>query len=88
MHHFQRFPAAPTPSTPAAACRVARASSPTRERVGTFEAMPNCHNVKSLTNHEYGYRLRVGNYRVLFNWDGEIKVVEVEEVKKRDERTY
>jgi len=34
------------------------------------------------------YRLRVGNYRVLFNWDGEIKVVESEEVKKRDERMY
>ncbi|MDN7492542.1 type II toxin-antitoxin system RelE/ParE family toxin [Burkholderia sp. AU45274] len=59
-----------------------------RDSVGTLEAMPNCHNVKSLTNHEYEYRLRVGNYRVLFNWDGEIKVVEIEEVKKRDERTY
>ncbi|KVH68835.1 MULTISPECIES: type II toxin-antitoxin system RelE family toxin [Burkholderia] len=59
-----------------------------RDSVVTLEAMPNCHNVKSLTNHEYDYRLRVGNYRVLFNWDGEIKVVEIEEVKKRDERTY
>ncbi|MFP3335783.1 type II toxin-antitoxin system RelE/ParE family toxin, partial [Pseudomonas sp. SIMBA_064] len=39
-------------------------------------------------NHEYGYRLRVGNYRVLFNWDGVIRVVEIEEVRKRDERTY
>ncbi|AQQ29562.1 cytotoxic translational repressor of toxin-antitoxin stability system [Burkholderia gladioli] len=59
-----------------------------RDSVDTLEAMPNCQNVKSLTNHEYDYRLRVGNYRVLFNWDGEIKVVEIEEVKKRDERTY
>ncbi|KVE36059.1 type II toxin-antitoxin system RelE family toxin [Burkholderia sp. TSV86] len=59
-----------------------------RDSVDTLVAMPNCQNVKSLTNHEYGYRLRVGNYRVLFNWDGEIKVVEIEEVKKRDERTY
>lgn len=59
-----------------------------RDSVVTLEAMPNCHNVKSLSNHEYDYRLRVGNYRVLFNWDGEIKVVEIEEVKKRDERTY
>jgi mRNA-degrading endonuclease RelE of RelBE toxin-antitoxin system len=39
-------------------------------------------------NHEYDYRLRVGNYRVLFNWDGEIKVDESEEVKKRDECMY
>jgi hypothetical protein len=41
-----------------------------------------------LTNHEHEYRLRVGSYRVLFNWDGTIKVVEIEEVRKRDERTY
>ncbi|RKT98658.1 cytotoxic translational repressor of toxin-antitoxin stability system [Burkholderia sp. Nafp2/4-1b] len=59
-----------------------------RDSVSTLDTMPNCRNVKSLTNHQYGYRLRVGNYRVLFNWDGEIKVVEIEEVKKRDERTY
>jgi mRNA-degrading endonuclease RelE of RelBE toxin-antitoxin system len=39
-------------------------------------------------NREYDYRLRVGNYRVLFNWDGEIKVDESEEVKKRDECMY
>ena len=24
-------------------------------------------NIKKLTNHQYDYRLRVGNYRVLFN---------------------
>lgn len=45
-------------------------------------------NVKSLTNSEYGYRLRVGNYRVFFNFDGSVHIVTVEEVKKRDERTY
>ncbi|WP_175972127.1 type II toxin-antitoxin system RelE family toxin [Burkholderia sp. BCC0322] len=59
-----------------------------RDSVITLETMPNCQNVKSLTNHQSGYRLRIGNYQVLFNWDGEIKVVEIEEVKKRDERTY
>jgi mRNA interferase RelE/StbE len=59
-----------------------------RDGVGTLTAMPECQNVKALTNHQYGYRLRVGNYRVLFNWDGSIKVVEIEEVRKRDERTY
>ncbi|SIO15965.1 type II toxin-antitoxin system RelE family toxin [Paraburkholderia phenazinium] len=59
-----------------------------RDGVGTLAAMPDCQHVKSLTNHQYGYRLRVGNYRVLFNWDGTIKVVEIEEVRKRDERTY
>jgi mRNA-degrading endonuclease RelE of RelBE toxin-antitoxin system len=45
-------------------------------------------NVKSLTNHEYGYRLRVGNYRVFFDFDGAVHIVSIEEVRKRDERTY
>ena len=45
-------------------------------------------NVKALTNHEYGYRLRVGNYRVFFDFDGAVRIVNIEEVRKRDERTY
>jgi len=45
-------------------------------------------NVKALADHEYGYRLRVGNYRVLFEFDGEIHVISIEEVRKRNERTY
>ena len=49
---------------------------------------PNVQNVKSLTNHTYGYRMRVGNYRVLFNVFETIEVVSIEEVKKRDESTY
>ena len=45
-------------------------------------------NVKALTNHEYGYRLRAGNYRVFFDFDGAVRIVNIEEVRKRDERTY
>lgn len=45
-------------------------------------------NVKSLKDHEYGYRLRVGSYRVLFDFDGIVRIVSIEEVRKRDERTY
>lgn len=45
-------------------------------------------NVKMLTDHAYGYRLRVGNYRVFFNYDGAVSIVKIEEVRKRDERTY
>lgn len=45
-------------------------------------------NVKALTDHGYGYRLRVGNYRVFFNFDGAVCIVSIEEVRKRDERTY
>jgi mRNA-degrading endonuclease RelE of RelBE toxin-antitoxin system len=50
--------------------------------------MPEVSQVKALVGHDYAYRLRVGNYRVMFNWDGAIKVVSIQEVKKRDERTY
>lgn len=50
--------------------------------------MPNCQNVVALTSHHYGYRLRVGNFRVLFDWSSVIKIVSIEEVKKRDESTY
>lgn len=56
--------------------------------VRSLKDMPDCQNVKSLTKHEYGYRLRVGNYRVLFDWDGGIRVVEVQEVRIRNENTY
>ncbi len=45
-------------------------------------------HVKKLTNHEFGYRLRVGNYRVFFEFDGAVRIVTIEEVKKRDEQTY
>lgn len=40
--------------------------------------------------HEYPYRLRVGNYRVFFteSEDSGVAIVRIEEVKKRNERTY
>jgi len=58
------------------------------DAVQTLADMPDVQQVKTLTGHAYGYRLRVGRYRVLFDWDGVIKVVHISEVKKRDERTY
>ena len=46
-------------------------------------------NVKSLTNHKYMYRLRVGRFRVFFDLEqNEVKIYLIQEVKKRDERTY
>jgi len=50
---------------------------------------PDCRNVKALVDRP-GYRLRVGRYRVLFVVDAEQHpvVVQIQEVKKRDERTY
>jgi len=58
------------------------------DAVQALAYMPDVHNVKALNNHAYGYRLRTGNYRVLFDWDGTIKIVSIQEVKKRDEHTY
>lgn len=49
---------------------------------------PACTDVKKLANHTYAYRLRVGNYRVFFEFDGSVNIVSIEEVKKRDEHTY
>jgi mRNA interferase RelE/StbE len=49
---------------------------------------PACADVKKLANHAYAYRLRVGNYRVFFEFDGSVNIVNIEEVKKRDEHTY
>jgi mRNA-degrading endonuclease RelE of RelBE toxin-antitoxin system len=49
---------------------------------------PAVTGVIALTNHTHGHRLRVGNYRVLFNVLATVEVINIEEVKKRDERTY
>ena len=49
---------------------------------------PACNSVKRLVDHEHGYRLRVGDYRVLFDFDGAIRLVLIEKVGRRDESTY
>ena len=59
-----------------------------RSECDKLAGMPNCSGVKALVDHEHQYRLRVGNYRVFFNFDGAVRIVTIEEVKKRDERTY
>ena len=61
---------------------------PIADAVEALAEMPNCRNVKALSSQGHGYRLRVGGYRVLFDWSGEIKIVDIQEVRKRDERTY
>lgn len=45
-------------------------------------------DIKELVNHKYTHRLRVGDFRVLMTVDAVIEVSLIEEVKKRDERTY
>jgi mRNA-degrading endonuclease RelE of RelBE toxin-antitoxin system len=45
-------------------------------------------DVIALVGHEYTHRLRVGSYRVLMTVDQTIEVSIIEEVRKRDDRTY
>lgn len=45
-------------------------------------------DITELKNHPYGYRMRVGRYRVIFDYAKVIKIIKIQEVKKRDERTY
>ena len=56
--------------------------------VDSLALMPKVMQVQALVRHQYGYRLRVGDFRVLFDWDGTNHMVEIQEVKKRDEQTY
>ncbi len=56
--------------------------------VGALSRFPDAPGIKALKNHRYGYRMRVGDYRVLFDVFDHARIVSVEEVKKRDERTY
>jgi mRNA interferase RelE/StbE len=58
------------------------------EKVGTLEVIDTAANVKKLIGHQYDYRLRVGDYRIFFNYAELIEIVFIEEIKKRDERTY
>lgn len=58
------------------------------QKVGELKNSNDWKQVKQLKNHKYDYRMRVGRYRVLFSCENEIKIIRIEEVKKRDERTY
>ncbi len=54
----------------------------------TLQNFPNVKNVRSLLNHQCQYRLRIGNYRVLFDADTDVKIVDIQQVKKKNENTY
>jgi mRNA-degrading endonuclease RelE of RelBE toxin-antitoxin system len=57
--------------------------------VQTLKHFPDCANVKRLISHDYAYRLRVGDYRVFFDFrHEEARIISIEEVRKRDEHTY
>lgn len=56
--------------------------------VGLLENRDAWHNVIALQNRVYEYRLRVGNFRVLFDARDEVRIIAVQEVRRRNERTY
>ncbi len=46
-------------------------------------------DIKKLTGRDKKYRMRVGDYRIIFDiTDGEPKVLEVKEVRRRQTNTY
>lgn len=61
-----------------------------KNKVAELVAFPEVElDIKKLQGQDNQYRLRVGNYRVLFEWiEGEPKIIEIQTVKKRDEQTY
>lgn len=48
-----------------------------------LEKFPDIPNIKKLTNFEPAYRLRVGDYRILFDWSDDI--IEIGRVLHRKE---
>jgi mRNA-degrading endonuclease RelE of RelBE toxin-antitoxin system len=58
------------------------------DAVDALHDFPKAKHVIALTNHKYGYRLRVGNYRVLFDADTAVKIIDIQQVVKRDDNTY
>jgi len=56
--------------------------------VQSLAGWPECRNVKSMTEHAYRYRLRAGAWRVLLDVHQDSGIIEIQEVKKRDEHTY
>ncbi len=46
-------------------------------------------DITKLKGYLSKYRARVGRYRIVFDWiEGVPKIIEIQEIKKRDERTY
>ncbi len=54
-----------------------------KEKIAQLENFPNITNIKKLTNHSPVYRLRVGDYRILFDvFDDHIEVAAIKHRKE------
>lgn len=60
------------------------------DSVDKLVGFPGCASldIKYLKKYKYDCRLRVGRYRIFFDNKEAINVIAIQEVKKRDERTY
>ncbi|ENC9857645.1 hypothetical protein NUKP32_31990 [Klebsiella variicola] len=64
---------------------------PVREKVNALQAYPDIQglDIKKLTDKNGQYRLRVKNYRVLFEMEGgEIVVIDILRILRRTSTTY
>lgn len=57
------------------------------EEILKLKDKPRPFGCKKLTEGE-GYRIRVGNYRILYTIDDKAKIVVIYRVRKKDEKTY
>ncbi len=57
-------------------------------KIGTFAVDPRLHGYKKLDYYADYFRYRVGDYRVIYQIDDNVRIVEIVEVKRRNESTY
>ena len=57
-------------------------------RLADFPAVSKGVGLEKLKSHRYGYRIRIGDHRALVDIDSRSQSVLVQEIRKRDERTY
>jgi mRNA interferase RelE/StbE len=67
--------------------RDSKALATIKTAVYALQSWPNCPDVKKLQNRP-GYRLRAGRWRIIFEVEHLLKIIEIQEVKKRNEHTY
>ncbi|GJJ79443.1 MULTISPECIES: type II toxin-antitoxin system RelE family toxin [Pasteurella] len=63
---------------------------PIREKVNALNTFPDVKlDLKKMSGKDNQYRLRVGDYRVLFEViDGEPRIINIQTVKRRTSTTY
>ncbi len=60
-----------------------------KEAIEKLEQNPRIHGTIKLENAPVAsYRYRIGDDRILFDIDDEAKIVEILDIRKRNERTY